>query len=298
LSPSTRRWIQRLVPWVIAGATLAVILWKYPLSRIADEVARGDAIAMIPCALGVIGLVWFTSTTSDFLVLRTVVPDLRFFPLMRGKGGISVLNALGPALNYGGHALWIHRRFGAAPAAAAGVLMYIALGDLVGVAIWATSSIWLGSDVPESTRAGLGIAAPITLVVALTLLVIRTRSARPLLTPWRALPVLTRLAILGVRCATLGVIVTGTWAAMRGFGISVPFGAVATYLPILLVVAAMPINVAGLGPVQAAWLAVFAPWADGPTILAFQFLWHAMMLGALLLRGAPFLRQVVADITR
>jgi len=298
LSPSTRRWIRRLAPWIIAGLTVAAILWKYPLSKIADEVARGDAIAMIPCALGVIALVWLTSTTTDFLVLRAIVPDLRFGALLRGKAGVSVLNALGPALNYGGHALWINRRFGAPPAAAAGVLLHIALGDLVAVSIWATAALWLGADVPAATRDSLGIVAPIVLVIALALLVYPMRSPRPIFAPWRELSPARRLTVLGARCATIAVVVTGTWAAANGFGIPLPYSAVATYLPLLLVIAALPVNVAGLGPVQYAWLTAFAPWADGPTVLAFQFLWHAILLGALLLRGAPFLRQVVADITR
>ncbi len=281
---------------MVAGITVAVILWKYPVDRIAEEVARGDAVAMIPCALGLMTVLWFTSTTSDFFVLRSVVSGVRYWDLFRGKAGVSVLNALGPALNYGGHALWIHRRFGAPPAAAAGVLLHIAAGDLVAVSLWASAGIWLGAGVPEATRAGLGIGVPIAAVVAIVVLFLRPRSPRPILTPWRELPRLTRLGVLGIRLCTMGTLVTMTWAAANGFGIPLPFGVVATYLPILLVVGALPINVAGLGPIQAAWLAAFGPWAEGATILAFQFLWHAMLLGVLLLRGAPFLREVVRQV--
>lgn len=296
-SSSTRRWIRRLAPWVIAGVTLAAILWKYPLERIAEEVGRGDALSMIPAALGAIFTLWFTSTTSDFLVLRSVVPDLRYVDMLKGKAGVSVLNALGMALNYGGHALWIHRRFGARPAAAAGVVLHITLGDLVAVSIWATAAIWLGGDLPAATRDQLGVIVPIVLAIALTALMLKPRSERPILTPWRALPWRWRLAIVAVRCCTISVLIVATWAGANGFGIDLPFTAVATYLPILLTVAALPINVAGMGPIQAAWLAAFSGYADGATILAFQFLWHAMMLGGLLLRGAPFLRGVVADVT-
>lgn len=283
---------------MIAGLTVAAILWKYPIGRITEEMRRGDARALLPAAFGALGVIWLTSSTSDYLVFRSIIPDLKFWPLMRGKAGVSILNALGPALNYGGHALWIHRRFGARPAAAAGALMYIGLGDLVAVMAWVTAAIWLGTDVPAATRDGLGIGAPIVLVVALVLHMWPLRSERPILTPWRGLAIATRLAILGVRCTTIAIIVTGTWIAANGFGIPIPFGAAATWVPILLVVAAMPVNIAGLGPVQVAWLAVFAPWAAPTQILAFQFLWHASMLAALLVRGGPFLRAVVADITR
>ncbi len=282
---------------MIAGLTVAAILWKYPLSRIVEEAVHGDALAMLPAAIGALFVIWFTSTTSDYLVLRTVVPDLRYKDLLFGKAGVSVLNALGPALNYGGHALWIHRRFGARPAAAGGVVLHITLGDLVAVSIWASAALWLGDDIPTKTRDQLGVAVPIVLAIALTGLMLKPRSQRPILTPWRELPRLHRAGILVVRCCSIGVLVTSTWLAANAFGIEVPFGAVASYLPILLTVAALPINVAGMGPVQAAWVAAFSGYAEPPTILAFQFLWHAMMLGALLLRGAPFLRSAVADVT-
>jgi hypothetical protein len=93
------------------------------------------------------------------------------------------------------------------------------------------------------------------------------------------------------------VLIVSTWAAARAFGMPLPFGVVASHLPILLVIAAMPINVGGFGPIQAAWVAFFSPWASGSQILAFHFLWHALVFVAVLLRGAPFLRGVVADVT-
>ena len=49
---------------------------------------------------------------------------------------------------------------------------------------------------------------------------------------------------------------------------------------------------------QAAWLLLFDPWASGPQILAFQFLWHMILVVGLFLRGAPFIRSVIADIAR
>jgi hypothetical protein len=68
-----------------------------------------------------------------------------------------------------------------------------------------------------------------------------------------------------------------------------------SYLPVILVVASLPVNVAGFGAVQGAWL-LLAPWAPGERILAFSVLWQAFSAAALVLRGLPFLSGVMRDI--
>jgi hypothetical protein len=57
----------------------------------------------------------------------------------------------------------------------------------------------------------------------------------------------------------------------------------------------LPINVAGLGAAQAAWL-LFLPWATGPQLLAFQVLWNLFSGLGILARGVPFLRGVLRQI--
>ena len=54
----------------------------------------------------------------------------------------------------------------------------------------------------------------------------------------------------------------------------------------------------GMGPIQAAWIAAFSPWAPPERILAFQVLWHVTMLAVMVVRGLPFLRGALADVAR
>lgn len=298
-TPDRWRAVRRAAPWLIAGVTVAAILLRYPVDRIVDEMQRGNTLAMIPVALVALGTIWLTATLSDFVVVPPVVGAMRFVDLMKAKAGVSVLNALGMAINYGGYALWIQRRFRCRPAAAAGCVLFITVGDLCAVSLIASTVMLLGGDaIPAEARSRLIVAAPIVFAVTLALLLLRPRSQRPVLTPWRNITLPQRLIGLLARCGNVSILVVATWIASHAFGLDLPLTAVVTYLPILLVIGALPINVFGLGPVQAAWIALFSPYASPPEILAFQFLWHLMMLFALLLRGAPFLRAVVADVTR
>ncbi len=285
---------------MITAAVVTAILLKYPISRIVEEMDRGHAWRMAPVALLATLAIWFTATASDYVLLRPQVPDLRFLRLLRGKAGVSVLNALGMALNYGGFALWMRRALGLRWMSAVGTVLMITVGDLTGVSLIAIGALMLGGDaLPADMRDRLWLVAPIVCAIAATFLLLpRPRpGVRPVLEAWRAVPRLHRLASLLARLGTISTLVLSTWLASRAFGLGVPLKAWASFLPVLLVIGAMPINIGGFGAVQAAWLLLFDPWASGPEILAFQFLWHLAMMCALFLRGAPFLRAVVADVS-
>jgi hypothetical protein len=88
------------------------------------------------------------------------------------------------------------------------------------------------------------------------------------------------------------------WAGANAFGMPIPLVAMTTYFPIVLLVGAMPVNVAGFGAVQGAWL-LLAPWAEsGEQVLAFSTLWSLMVGVGVLLRGLPFVRSVAREIDR
>jgi hypothetical protein len=67
------------------------------------------------------------------------------------------------------------------------------------------------------------------------------------------------------------------------------------YMPIVLVVGSLPINVAGIGAVQLAWLKL-APWSTGERVLAFSFVWQLLWGTCVVVRGLPFTRRVVTEI--
>ena len=118
------RWVRRLAPWVITGVVVTAILVKYPIGRIVAEMQRGNALAMVPVALATTLAIWFTATTGDFVLLRPLAPrPPRYRYLLKSKAGLSMLNALGMALNYGGFALWIHRVCGCGWRASGGAVL-------------------------------------------------------------------------------------------------------------------------------------------------------------------------------
>ena len=58
--------------------------------------------------------------------------------------------------------------------------------------------------------------------------------------------------------------------AAPAFGVTIPFGYMLTFLPVVFMVAALPITVARLGTTQAAWLLLFGAIAPPERLLAFS----------------------------
>ena len=101
-----------------------------------------------------------------------------------------------------------------------------------------------------------------------------------------------------IRTANIYWVTLWSYGGIQAFGIHAPLSAMTTYMPIILVVGSMPVNVAGFGAVQGAWL-LLTPWAEsGEQVLAFSVLWQLAFGVGMIARGVPFIRTVAGDIDR
>ncbi len=295
-------WLVRVLPWLITGGIIGALLYKYPLARILDEAARGDPIAMLPYGVGVPIAILVMISTWDYLVFRAALGEIGWLDVLRGKAASSMLMTIGYAVGQGGYGAWVSRRTGADVRTSFGIVLYIMTSELISVCIVAGVAVWVGgAEIPEGARRTVGVIAPAIAggLVGLALIspwLHRTRgwNAR-FLKAWASVPPGVFLAQQLGRCTNISLGVVGTWAAANAFGVPLPLAAVATYLPVVLLVGALPINVAGLGAVQAAWL-LFEPWAPGEQILAWQFIWQLMLAVMMVVRAAPFLRKALREL--
>jgi hypothetical protein len=293
--PAWQVWLRRLAPWVMTAAAVFFILREYPVDQIVAEMQRGDALPMVPIGIGLTFSVLAMVALWDWVVLFGMLGGPRYWDVIRAKGGMGVLLTLGYGFGHGGYGVWIARATRATVAEAIGVTLYISASDLCALCLVATGMIHLGgADVPRS----LAIAAPSLagVLVLFTLVGPFQKTQRPrVFAPWRLLSRKRQLANIAGRTVNISFIVVMTWLATRAFGLEIPFDVMSSYLPLIMLVGSLPINIAGFGPVQGMWL-LFEPWASGPSLLAFQFLWHLVIASGLVLRGLPFIRRVVTEI--
>jgi len=203
---------------------------------------------------------------------------------------------VGYAASHGGYAVWIARFAGTTASAAFGVLLVIMAGDLAAVFLVACAPIFL-VDVPVSQTIAATTIGLAVVMVGLLFIPRRTPSTGP--THWRAISRKIKrgpgLLQLGLRMAQIILWVIATTLGAWTFGLQIPLWAMGVYGPLILLAAALPLNVAGFGVAQGAWL-LLLDYAPGEQILAFAALWNLALAIAVVLRGLPVLSGVVREV--
>ncbi len=293
-----KTWLSWLAPYAIAALVIVFISRQYSITAIRAEMAKGEWLPLIPLAFVtyVASLAWVAA--ADRTVLRGLLAeDLTpsYLAVAKGKAAAVVLHIVHYALGQGVYATWMARRTRLNLGQAGGLIFYIILAELGSVCLYAALVIGIGRpDVPSAVfPLVLGVALA---VIAAVVFLPATRSERfGFLQIWVKVGRARGLAQLGIRVGQHATTTTATWLAARWFGMDMPLAVMLSYLPVILVVGSLPINVAGFGAVQGAWL-LLSPWAPAERILAFSVVWQAASALALVARGLPFLRGVLADI--
>jgi hypothetical protein len=295
--------VRRLLPWLVTISVVAFLLHRYSVSEIRLEMARGDALSMIPFAAIAALSSLLLMATADWLVFRASLGGTRWWDVLSGKAGTSMLIAIGHGVGAGAYGVWLARKTGAGVRATIGMITYIMISDLTALCVLATGAVWLSGDALDTrARTMLGLLAPgIAVVVTIALLaaprlLVRWSGNPQMLETWAAVSATTFGASIAIRAVNLGVACGTTWAAAAAFGLPVPLSAMMSYLPIIFLIGALPLNVLGIGAVQLVWVKLFNTWAAGEQILAFQLVFHVFVTAMLIVRGAPMLGRVLREI--
>jgi hypothetical protein len=239
-------------------------------------------------------------TAADTLVLRGLLPANqvpRYFVLLRGKAATVLVHIVHYALGQGAYATWLARKTGVSVARVTGLLIYIMAAELGSICVYASAVMALGRpNVPSMVQlfpAGVALGS----IAALLLLPFARRPLERFVVahPWTHMSRARAVAQLCARLPQHTVTSLGTWFAAQVFGLYIPLWVMLSYVPVILIVGSLPVNIAGFGAVQAAWL-LLSPWAKPEQILAFSMVWQMVSCFALVLRGLPFLRGALSDI--
>lgn len=300
---TTRQRVVRLArtfgPWLVAALIVLVILRRVRPAEIATAVRAGHVGRVVPVALAFAVAQLITMSTADWLIVRSILPSIRWRDIAPVKAGVTTVQSVAWVATQGAYAAWIARATGIGIRNAAGVFLAFGLCDWTAGTLVISSALWIAR--PTAPRF-LYVGAPVCFVILV--IMIATLRRRPLdphgeagvLRVLQAIPRRAYYASVLARAGSASVVFTTTWAAARAFGMPIPFGVVAAYVPLLLAIGSLPISVGGFGAVQGAWL-VFTPWAPAAQILAFQFSWNLLQMAGQIARGLPFVKRVVVGVT-
>jgi hypothetical protein len=102
--------------------------------------------------------------------------------------------------------------------------------------------------------------------------------------------------IVALRAPMFVVSLCAHYYAAHAFGIHIPFSQMLTFLPVIFMLAALPVTVAHLGTTQAAWVFFFSQYAPAPQLLAFSLAAHLVFASTRAILGVAWLPSAYFDL--
>ena len=311
------RLLQRLVPYLVTAAIFLFIFRRIPLERLMSALGEADVgvflALMIPNS--VIYFCWDTLVLT--CVIRWFHGPIRYRDMLPARAASYVVAMFNTNLARGALAAYLSRRVRAPFLQLGSTVIFLVLTEYTHLLGWATAGMVLGYEripaklfwVPPAVavfwlffllyaRAGL---SPWTVVRRIIGLGSSSIAGGPrewsLFRTFKIAPVARYLQIVLLRAPMFFASLCFHYVAAGAFGIHIPFLALLTFLPVIFMLAALPITVAHLGTTQVAWIFFFGDYADEPRLLAFSLAAHATFMTTRAALGLCFTAKAYRDLT-
>jgi hypothetical protein len=288
-----RRLVHPVVSVLLTAAIFTLILRRVPFSALGAALRDADyrlfLALMIPNALFYFG--WDTLVLS--VVIRWFhggVPYARLLPVRAASYVVGFFNT---NLGRGAMAAYLSRQLHAPLLELGSTVLFLVLTEYTQLVLWAMLGL-LGLRA-EVSRSLLVVAA----AVAIFWLVVRWLLAPRAWSISRTFRLATpaRYAqIVLLRAPLFFVSLCLHYYAAHAFGIRIPFPQMLTFLPVIFMLAALPVTVAHLGTTQAAWIFFFSQFAPVPRLLAFSLAAHLVFSFTRAMLGVAWLPAAYVEL--
>jgi uncharacterized membrane protein YbhN (UPF0104 family) len=291
----------RLIPWILTAGIFAIIFSRIPVPDVLAALKPVPLLAYLALMLPYSMIYCLIDT---FVLSRAVawfhqpIPYGRLLPVRASSYILSLLN---PGLGQGGLAFYVHRREGITFFALAGTMLFLAVMEFSQLGLYA--AIGIVSFYPHLAGAFAPFYAAFVAIIGTGLFMVHKKPAaleriltkfgsklhpEALLNTFRQARPRHYVLIILYKAVNFLCAVVLHYFALQLFNIQVPFAQLFTSLPIIFLVASLPVTVAHLGTSQAAWLYFFADYPPSQ-ILAYSLVAHVtfMLLNSLI--GLSFL---------
>jgi len=281
-----KRCVRPAAATLLTAAIFALILRRVPLSALASALHGADFGLFLPLMIlnTLFYFAWDTLVLS--VVIRWFHGGVPYRQLLPVRAASYVVGFFNTNLGRGAMAAYLSRQLHAPFLELSSTVIFLVLTEYTQLVVWAMFGLLgLRADVSRSLLAAAGGVAAFWLVVR-WLLAPRdwsiSRTFR-LATPMRY------VQIVLLRAPMFFVSLCLHYYAAHAFGIRIPFLQLLTFLPVIFMLAALPVTIAHLGTTQAAWIFFFGQHAPAPRLLAFSLAAHLMFSFTRAMLGAAWL---------
>jgi hypothetical protein len=296
-----------IVAGLLTLAIFALILRRVPFPALAAALHDADyrvfLALMIPNTL--FYFAWDTLVLS--VVIRWFHGAVAYRDLLPVRAASYLVGFFNTNLGRGAMAAYLSRRLQAPLLELGSTVIFLVLTEYTQLVLWAMLGIvGFKADVTGSLISVAGGVAAFWMIFFLytKLHVTPTRLVRHVLAPrewsifrtFRLATAARYLQVVLLRAPMFVVSLCAHYYAARAFGINIPFGQMLAFLPVIFMLAALPVTVAHLGTTQAAWIFFFSQYAAAPRLLAFSLAAHLVFASTRALLGVLWLPAAYFDL--
>ena len=287
--------VRPLAAALLTVAMFALILRRVPFASLAT--ALHDADYRLFLALMIPNTLFYFAW--DTLVLTVVVRwfhgAVSYRDLLPVRAASYVVGFFNTNLGRGALAAYLCRRLQSPFLELGSTVIFLVLTEYTQLVLW--SMLGLIGLHAEVTRSLLAVAAMVAVfwIVVRLVLVPRTWS---IVRTFRLATAGRYVEIVLLRAPMFFVSLCLHYYAAHAFGIRIPFSQMLTFLPVVFMLAALPVTVAHLGTTQAAWIFFFSQYAPAPRLLAFSLAAHLVFASTRALVGLLWLPAAYFDLVQ
>ena len=288
-----KRAIHPAVTVLLTAGIFALILRRVPFPALGDALRDADyrlfLALMIPNAL--FYFAWDTLVLSVVISwFHGAVPYRRLLPVRAASYVVGFFNT---NLGRGAMAAYLSRRLHAPFLELGSTVIFLVLTEYTQLVVWAMLGL-LGLRA-EVSRSLLAVAAGVALFWLVVRWLLAPRDWSISRTFRLATPARYGQIVL-LRAPMFFVSLCLHYYAAHAFGIHIPFWQMLTFLPVIFMLAALPVTVAHLGTTQAAWIFFFSDYAAAPRLLAFSLAAHLVFSFTRAMLGVAWLPVAYFDL--
>ncbi len=295
--------LRKILPWIVAICLMAYMFYKIPIDELAKALSQANVFYLLATVFFVDFGCWLADSWATSRVATWYLVPVKFSEMLPVRAATYLMAILNYNLGQAGLIYFLHKVKGAPILKATALIMMMMGSVILLLAIMSLGGLLLVDD--ERTRKfGMVVASLAGGAVVYFILL----SLRPNFLARRGLfKLLFEVGISGhlkttlVRVPHMAVIIAAHVFGMRCFDIQIPLGAGMIYIPLVLLVASLPLTPFGLGTMQATAVYFFSPFAGAATpqgrqalVFGYSMALSAMALMLQGLMGLAFFKRVAA----
>jgi hypothetical protein len=258
-----RKRLIRLLAWVVTGGLLVLLFRRISF---AEVVAAAQAAPgwVVPMALVSLFAIYLCDSFAIWKTFGWFLARMSFVDVLLVRGATYLLAAINYNVGQGAIVYFVNRTTGAPVLRGVATVLLIMGVNVLALLFLTTIGLNVAPDVPHAVKILVAVAwAGLAFYAVVVAVRPRWLRDRPVFDVLLGAGISGHARALIVRMPHIASLFLFQITMLRGFGVAVPLVDALATLPVVFLVAVLPISVQGLGTTQAAMVYFFARYAPG-----------------------------------